>query len=149
MSKPPAADSPFWKAFHIGTRVHLALFRASGGRAGGRLGKAPILILSHVGRKTGRRRVTPLIYLDDEPNVVVVASKGGTDTHPAWFHNLMAMDTTHVELPRRRRYRVRPRVARDTERERLWSRLVSIYKGYDDYASYTDRQIPVVILEPA
>lgn len=128
--------------------MHVALFRATGGRVGGRLGQAPILLLSHVGRKTGRPRVTPLIYLDDDPNVVVVASKGGADTHPAWFLNLMAMDSTRLQLPRGRRCRARPRVARDTEREHLWSRLLGIYNGYDDYASYTDRQIPVVILEP-
>lgn len=147
MSKPPPADSPFWKVFALATRVHAALFRATGGRVGGHLGKAPILLLSHVGRKTGRLRETPLIYLDDDPNVVVVASKGGTDTHPAWFHNVMAMESTHVHLPRGRPYRARPRVVRDTERDHLWPRLVSIYKGYDDYASYTSRQIPVVILE--
>lgn len=147
-SKPPAADSPFWTVFHLGTRLHLAMFRASKGRVGGRLGRAPILILSHVGRKSGRPRRSPLIYLEDGPRVVVVASKGGTDTHPAWYHNLMAMESTDVQLPRQSRHRVRPRVARGREREELWPRLVNLYKGYGDYASFTDRQIPVVVLEP-
>jgi len=147
-SKPPVAGSPFWRVFHLATRLHVAMFRASRGRLGGHLGRAPILLLSHVGRKSGRPRMSPLIYLDDGPRVVVVASKGGTDTHPAWYHNLMAMETAQVQLPRRPRHRVRPRVARGREREELWPRLVNLYKGYDDYASFTDRQIPVVVLEP-
>lgn len=89
-----------------------------------------------------------LIYLDDDPDLVVVASKGGTDTHPAWFHNLMAMPETEVELPGGARRRVRPRVADGAERERLWARLVQIYRPYAAYATYTEREIPVVVLEP-
>ena len=148
MSKPPSADSPFWKIAHAATRLNVALFRASGGRIGGRIGGAPVLLLHHIGRRSGRARTTPLLYLDDEPNIVVVASKGGTDTHPAWFHNLMAMDSTEIELPGRHRRRVRPRVAESAERDVLWSRLVELYKPYADYATYTHRRIPVVILAP-
>lgn len=149
MAKPPPASSPFWKVFHAATRLNIALFRASGGRVGGRLGGAPVLLLHHVGRRSGTAMTSPLIYLDDGRDVVVVASKGGTDTHPAWFHNLMAMRTTEVELPGRRRRRVVPRVADAAERETLWPRLVELYRSYADYASYTDRTIPVVILTPA
>lgn len=149
MSKPPSADSPFWKVFHAATRLNVALFRASGGRVGGRIGVAPVLLLHHVGRQSGKDRTAPLLYLDDAPNIVVVASKGGTDTHPAWFHNLMAMDSTEVELPGRHRRRVRPRAAEPAERDALWPRLVELYKPYADYATYTNRRIPVVILAPA
>ncbi len=130
MSKPPSADSPFWKIVHVATRLNVALFRASGGRAGGRIGGAPVLLLHHIGRRSGRARTTPLLYLDDEPNIVVVTSKGGTDTHPAWFHNLMAMDSTEIELPGRRQRRVRPRVAESAERDvRLHLRLAGVHQG--------------------
>jgi deazaflavin-dependent oxidoreductase (nitroreductase family) len=151
MPKPPDADSPFWKVFNVLTRVNTAVFRATGGRLGGRIpfGRARICVLHHVGRRSGEQRATPLIYLDDEPDVVVVASKGGTDRHPAWFHNLMAMDTTEVELPGGHRRTVRPRVAEGSERERLWPLVVDVYKPYADYATYTTREIPVVVLEPA
>ena len=88
------------------------------------------------------------MYLDDDADVVVVASKGGTDTHPAWFHNLMAMSETEVEVRGERR-RVRPRLADAEERARLWSRLVALYPPYEEYQSFTSRKIPVVVLEPA
>jgi F420H(2)-dependent quinone reductase len=149
MPKPPPPDSPFWKAWEGLTRVNIALFRATGGRVGGAIGKARILLLHHVGRRSGKERVAPLIFLEDGPNVVVVASKGGVDRHPAWFHNVMAMGETEVELPGRERRRVRARVAEGEERARLWPRLVGIYKPYDSYQTYTTRTIPVVVLEPA
>lgn len=147
--KPPPADSFFWTLFHAATRLNIALFRASAGHVGGRICGAPVLLLHHVGRRSGRARTTPLLYLSDDPDVVVVASKGGTDTHPSWFHNLTAMDSTEIELPDHRRLRVRPRVAEPTEREALWPRLVELYSGWADYASYANRAIPVVILTPA
>lgn len=148
VAKPPPANSRFWKVFHAATRLNVVLFRVSGGRVGGRIGGAPVLLLHHVGRRSGVAMTSPLLYLDDSPNVVIVASKGGTDAHPAWFHNLMAMDTTEIELPGRQRRWVRPRVAEATEREALWTRLVDLYRGYADYASYTDRAIPIVVLTP-
>ena len=151
MPKPPPPESSFWKLWEGFTRLNIALFRATGGRLGGRLPgtKARICILHHVGRKSGARRQSPLIYLEDGSNVVVVASKGGVDKHPAWFHNVMAMDATEVELPGGGRRTVRPRVAAGEERARLWPALVGIYKPYADYATYTTREIPVVVLEPA
>ncbi len=71
------------------------------------------------------------------------------DAHPAWFHNLTAMTTTEVELPGGEHRQVRPRVAEGTERARLWERAVQIYPPYATYATYTERTIPVVVLEPA
>ncbi|HEV3000814.1 MAG TPA: nitroreductase family deazaflavin-dependent oxidoreductase [Solirubrobacteraceae bacterium] len=149
MPKPPPADSRFWKVWEVGTRANVALFRLTNGRVGGRLGKAPILLLHHVGAKSGRHRVSPLIYVPDGDRVVVVASKGGVDRHPAWFHNLRAHPDTEVELPREGRVRVRARVAADDERERLWPRAVAVYKPYADYQTYTERKIPLVVLERA
>ena len=151
MPKPPPADSKFWKVWEVGTRLNIALFRATKGRVGGKIpgSKARICIVHNVGRKSGQKRETPLIYLADGDNVVIVASKGGVDKHPAWFHNVMAMDAVEVELPGGGRKRMRPHVAEGAERARLWDALVGIYKPYADYQTYTSRQIPVVVLEPA
>src|SRR3712207_1624973 len=147
MPKPPPPDSPFWKAWELGAGMHRRLYRLTGGKVGGKIGKAPILILHHVGRKSGTKRESPLIYVPDGDRCVIIASKGGVDKHPAWFHNLMAAGETTIEVGPDRR-RVRPRVAEGEERERLWQRAVEIYKPYADYATYTSRQIPVVVLEP-
>ena len=151
MPKPPPPDSKFWKVWEVGTRINIALFRATKGRVGGKMpgSDARICIVHHVGRKSGQKRQSPLIYLADGDDVVIVASKGGVDKHPAWFHNVTAMDVVEVELPGGERRRTRPHVAEGPERERLWKRLVEIYKPYADYQTYTERQIPVVVLEPA
>jgi deazaflavin-dependent oxidoreductase (nitroreductase family) len=129
--------------------LNKALFRATRGRLGSTFRGSPVLLLDHVGKRTGQPRTSPLIYLEDTPNLVVVASKGGTDEHPAWFHNLMALDSTEVELPGGVRRRVRPRVADGAEREALWRRMVALYRPYAAYQSYTQRRIPVIVLEPA
>ncbi|ASO20173.1 Deazaflavin-dependent nitroreductase [Actinoalloteichus hoggarensis] len=130
-------------------RFNKWLFRRTKGRRGGTFLGAPVLLLDHVGRRTGQARTNPLIYLDDAPNLVLVASKGGIDVNPAWFHNLMAMSTTEVELPGGVRRRVRPRVAEGEERAALWERVIVLYPPYADYAKRTERLIPVIVLEPA
>ena len=150
MPKPPAPSSRYWKLHRNLARFNTFVFRKTGGRVGGSFfGGAPVLLLNHVGRRSGQARTSPLIYVDDSPRLVVIASKGGVDAHPAWFHNLMAMATTEVELPGGDRRRVRPRVAEGAERDRLWERAVAVYKPYAAYAGYTEREIPVVVLEPA
>src|SRR4051812_13500254 len=147
MPKPPRSSSPLWKLVNVGAGLNVHLYRASGGRIGGRMQKARVLLLHHVGRKSAKKRVTPVLYLPDGENLVIVASKGGTDKHPAWFHNLMSAPETTVEVGREKR-RVRAHRATEEERAALWPRLVEIYKSYEAYQSYTDRQIPVVVLEP-
>ena len=146
MPKPPPADSRFWKLFEVLTTVNIHVFRATGGRIGGSFGKAKILLLHHVGRKSGKERVSPLLYLGDGDRIVIVASKGGSEKHPAWFHNLMANPDTLVELPREKRS-VHAREATDAERADLWPKLVDMYGSYEDYQAYTDRKIPLVVLE--
>jgi deazaflavin-dependent oxidoreductase (nitroreductase family) len=146
--KPPPAASRFWKFFNAGARVNVAVFRATKGRVGGRLKQLPILLLHHVGRKSGQSRVSPVLYLADGDKLVIVASKGGTDKNPAWFHNLVATPETEVELKGGERRRVRARRATGTEREAYWPRLVEGYRDYADYQRHTDRVIPVVVLEP-
>ena len=134
------------------TRAHVGVFRASGGRVGGRMPVtgSPILLLHHVGAKSGKRRVSPLIYVPDGENAVIVASKGGVERHPAWYHNLRAHPDTVVEVPREGRRRVRARTSGGAERERLWDKAVDFYAGYQTYQGRTGgRRIPVVVLEPA
>ncbi len=145
---PPPASSPAWKLFNGFGRLQVRLMRLTRGRVGGKLMGVPVLVLHHRGRRSGQERETPLMYLDDGADVVVVASKGGTDTHPAWFHNLMAMPETEVEVGGEH-HRVRPRLADDEERARLWPQLVELYRPFEEYQTFTSRKIPVVVLEPA
>jgi deazaflavin-dependent oxidoreductase (nitroreductase family) len=126
---------------------HAAVYRASGGLIGHRVpGFAPSLLLDHVGAKSGKRRTSPLVYGVDGENLILVASKGGYPTHPAWFHNLMANPDTTVQVGSRRRP-VHARAATAQERERLWALMLGVYGGYEDYRRRTDREIPLVVLE--
>jgi deazaflavin-dependent oxidoreductase (nitroreductase family) len=107
-----------------------------------------MLLLDHVGAKSGTRRTSPLLYIPDGENLVIIASKGGFPKHPAWFHNLNANPDTTVQVGRERRP-VHARVATTEERERLWPTVVSEYRSYADYqARSKGREIPLVILEP-
>ena len=145
---PPQASSPFWTVFNALGRLQVWLMHLTRGRVGGKLMGVPVLVLHHRGRRSGQARETPLMYLKDGADLVVVGSKGGTDTHPAWFHNLMAVSETEVEVGSERR-RVRPRLADAEDRARLWPRLVELYPPYEKYQSFTSRKIPVVLLKPA
>jgi deazaflavin-dependent oxidoreductase (nitroreductase family) len=127
---------------------HVWIYRLSGGLIGHRIpGAPPMLLLNHVGARSGARRTTPLVYVSDPPNVVIVASKGGYPQHPAWYHNLLANPDVEVQIGTEHR-RVQARVASEAERERLWPMAVATYSGYRDYQQRTDRQIPLVVLEP-
>jgi F420H(2)-dependent quinone reductase len=129
--------------------LHTAVYRASGGRLGHRLPGVPgkMLLLDHVGAKSGKRRTSPLLYVEDGEDVVVVASKGGFPKHPAWFHNLKANPETTVQIGAEHR-KVRACVASPDERERLWPMAVRGYRGYEDYqARSKGREIPLIILE--
>jgi F420H(2)-dependent quinone reductase len=130
--------------------LHTWLYRTSGGRIGHRVpGLGPsMLLLDHVGAKSGARRTSPLLYFDDGENAVIVASKGGYPKHPAWFHNLLANPDTTAQIGRERRP-VHARVATPEERERLWPKVVAGYPTYADYQTRSKgREIPLVILEP-
>jgi F420H(2)-dependent quinone reductase len=129
--------------------AHTALYKASGGRIGHTAPGLPtMLLLDHVGAKSGKRRTAPLLYFRDGDDLVIVASKGGYPKHPAWFHNLKANPETSVQVGREKRA-VRARVASEAERERLWPMAVRSYRGYRDYQERSKgRTIPLVILEP-
>ena len=129
------------------TRVHRFLYRVSGGWIGGRVGGVSVLLLANVGRKTGRRRETPLLYIEDESRWVVVASNAGDDRNPAWWLNLSSNPDAEIRV-KTERYKVRARRASPEEEARLWPRLDAAYRRYPDYRRRTHREIPVVILEP-
>lgn len=106
-----------------------------------------MLLLDHIGAKTGKRRTAALVYLEDGRNLAIIASKGGYPKHPAWFHNLMAHPDVTVQVGKHRR-NVRARLASGEERARLWPRAVKAWSGYRTYQERTEREIPVIILEP-
>jgi len=129
------------------SRVHKALFRSTGGRVGKRLVENDMLLLTTVGRKTGRAHTVPLLYLADGDRLVVIASYGGRDNYPEWYLNLRVRPEVTVELPGKKMEMV-ARTADPDERADWWPRIVDAYDGYATYQSRTDRVIPVVFLEP-
>jgi deazaflavin-dependent oxidoreductase (nitroreductase family) len=127
---------------------HARIYRLTNGVVGHRVPGFPhMLLLDHVGAKSGTRRTTPLVYVDDGRDVVIVASKGGYPKHPAWYHNVLANPDTMVQIGSERR-RVHARLATGEERPRLWPMAVATYPGYAGYQERTDREIPLVVLEP-
>jgi len=127
---------------------HARIYRLTGGRLGHRVpGVPPFCLLDHTGARSGKARTTPLIYVEAGDTLFLVASKGGYERNPAWFHNLMAHPDTSVQIGPES-HPVHARKADPAERERLWPKAVETYPGYATYAKRTDRQIPLVILEP-
>jgi len=137
-----------WGLLRRAMQGHTAIYRATGGRIGHRVpGAPPMLLLDHVGAKTGTHRTSPLVYGEDGSNLVLVASKGGYPKNPAWYHNLLAHPDTTVQVGSRRRD-VHARVATSGERPRLWALMVGVYSGYQAYQRRTAREIPLIVLEP-
>jgi F420H(2)-dependent quinone reductase len=138
-----------WPVLHRLAGVHTLAYRASGGWIGHTAPGLPtMLLLDHVGAKSGTKRTSPLLYFRDGDNAVIVASKGGFPKHPAWYHNLVANPDTSVQV-KGERVPVHARVAKPEERDRLWALAVRGYRGYDDYAARSKgREIPLVVLEP-
>jgi deazaflavin-dependent oxidoreductase (nitroreductase family) len=136
-----------WPLLHRAMGAHTAVYRGSGGLIGHRIpGVPPMLLLEHVGAKSGKHRTHPLAYVRDGDDLVIVASKGGYHRHPAWYHNLRANPDTKVQVGRENRD-VRARLATAEERPRLWKKAVEVWPGYDGYQKRTDREIPLVVLE--
>lgn len=129
------------------TGLHSFLYRLSGGAIGGRFRGSPVLLLKTVGRKTGKERTTPLLYLKDGETVVLVASNGGAPTHPTWWLNLQAHPDAEIEIGRQH-MKVVAKQATAEEHQRLWPRLVAMYADYAAYQQKTSREIPVILLGP-
>lgn len=137
-----------WPVLRRLAGAHATVYRATSGLIGHRLpGAPPMLLLDHVGAKTGTLRTTPLVYVTDGPDIVVVASKGGHPRNPAWYHNLLANPDATIQIGSTRRD-VSARLATPDERDRLWPKAVAVYSGYRDYQARAAREIPLVILEP-
>ena len=131
---------------HAMSRVNIALYRRTGGKVFGRVGKAPILLLTTTGRRSGAARTTPLLYLRDGERIAVVASYGGRPSHPAWYLNMSSKPEVEVQV-KRDRFTATARTATPEERGRLWPLLVTMYPSYAAYERRTSREIPVVLLE--
>lgn len=151
-----AASSQFinQRGMYLGrrsTKLHVALYRRSGGKVGAHLPgwpEARIVLVDHTGTRSGVMRTSPLMYHRDGDAVAVVASKAGQPTHPAWFHNLQAHPDTRIQIGSVVRD-VHARVATDEERDRLWPRFVALYPGYDFFQRHAKpRKIPIVIFDP-
>lgn len=128
-------------------KLNVPVYRLTGGRLMGKVGRAPVLLLTTTGRKSGQRRSAPVVYLADGERLSVIGSNAGNARTPAWSLNLKANPDAEVEVGRERR-RVRARVAEGAERADLWRKHNEQYAGFDDYESRTDRDIAVFVLEP-
>lgn len=152
--RPKELDSPFVpKVMKAMSQANVWIYKKTGGRIGGtwRVGSAfprgvPVCLLVTRGRKSGELRTAPLLYLEDGERVVVVASQGGLPRHPHWYLNLQKEPRVEVQIGPRV-HSMRARTATSAERALLWPRLVTLYRDFEDYQSWTDREIPVVICE--
>ena len=150
MTRPSIPDHlPEWIRDHI--RRYLESDGADGhmwdASVAGGSGLVPTLLLTTTGRKSGKQQILPLIYGEHEGAYVIVASRGGAPSHPAWYLNLTAHPKVEVQVEARR-LRARARTATAVERSALWNEMVGIYPPYADYQARTEREIPVVLLEP-
>jgi F420H(2)-dependent quinone reductase len=128
-------------------KLNVPIYRLSGGRIGGRVSGAPVLLLTTTGRRSGQARTAPVLYLADGESYVVIGSNAGHSRTPAWSLNLKANPDAEVQVGRRK-LPVSARVAEGDERAGLWRRHNEQYSGFDEYEARTDRQISVFVLEP-
>jgi deazaflavin-dependent oxidoreductase (nitroreductase family) len=128
-------------------RLNVPLYRLSRGRLMGKIGTAPVLLLTSTGRRSGQQRTAPVLYLTDAERLVVVGSNAGNQRAPAWSFNLKANPDAEVEIRGQHR-RVRARVADGEERVVLWKKVNELYEGFDSYDAQTARDIAVFVLEP-
>ena len=130
-------------------RVHRTVLALSGGRLGWSAGSMPVLELTTTGRKSGQKRSVMLTSpIQEGDSIVVVASRGGDDVHPAWFLNLQADPDVDVSFKGAPAEPMTAHVATAEERDRLWPQVTADYKNYADYQKKTDREIPLVLLDP-
>jgi F420H(2)-dependent quinone reductase len=128
-------------------RLNVPIYRATRGRVLGKVGRAPVLLLTTTGRRSGQPRTAPVVYLRDRARFVVIGSNAGNANPPAWALNLRAHPDAEVEAYGER-VAVRARVAEGEERAELWRRMTEQYAGFDAYRVRTTREIAVFVLEP-
>jgi deazaflavin-dependent oxidoreductase (nitroreductase family) len=129
-------------------KLNVPVYRFSGGRVGGRVGRAPVLLLTSIGRKSGQSRTAPMVYLADGEHLVVIDSNAGHTRTPAWSLNLKANPEAEVEVGSKR-WLVRARIAEGEERASLWRRHSEQHSGLDRYETRANRDIAVFVLEPS
>lgn len=153
---PSGLSSPTTaKILKYASKAHVAVFKLTNGRIGHkwRVGAGfrkpvPTLLLEHRGRKSGKLFTTPLLYMEDGDNYVIVASQGGMPKNPQWYSNLVADPETRIHVKGKRNLEVSARIASPDERAELWPRLVELYADFAKYQTWTEREIPVMILTP-
>ena len=123
------------------------LYQRTNGQFGGEVQGLPVLLLTTTGRKTGKKRITPLGYFEYEGNYVIIASNAGFNTHPAWFHNLKSHPQVALQI-RDKHLTASAEPADPTLRQKLWDQLVERAPGYGAYQKRTTREIPIVLLRP-
>jgi deazaflavin-dependent oxidoreductase (nitroreductase family) len=128
-------------------KFNVPVYRLTRGRVLGRVGRAPVLLLTTTGRRSGEPRTAPVVFLADGERMVVIGSNAGNERPPAWALNLEATPEAEVQV-RGRRAKVRARITEGDERDELWRRMNDQYAGFDDYRERTQRQINVFVLEP-
>ena len=128
-------------------KVMVFLYNVSGGRIGGKMGKAPVLLLTTTGRKTGKQRTLPLIYIMDGSAYVITASAGGADKNPSWFFNIRSNPQATIQV-KDAHIKVKAEVAGQEKKSELWARLVEVAPNFAGYEKRTSREIPMVILHP-
>lgn len=128
--------------------IYVFLYRLTGGKFGGRVQGLPVLLLTTLGRKTGKKRTTPLGYFEQDGCYVISASNAGYDTNPAWFHNLKDHPQVELQIGNKQLAAI-AEPANPTLRQQLWTDLVKRAPGYGAYEKRTSREIPMVLLRPA
>lgn len=148
--RPRYLNSPFTDFFAKWmSRLNTFMYRRSGGEGlGGTFQNIPVALLTTTGRKTGQPRVSPLYFLRDGDRVIVAASKVGAEKNPMWYLNLKANPKVSVQI-KREVLDLTARDASEEERAKYWPQLVKMYPSYEDYQSWTDRTIPIVVCDPA
>ena len=127
---------------------HVRVYRETNGETGYLWNGAPILLMTMIGRKSGQKRTIPIIHAKVGDKYVIIASKGGSPTHPKWYLNVSDNPNVEVQV----KGNIFPAVARTAqspEREQLWAEATKVWPNFDVYQTRTTRQIPVVVLEPA
>lgn len=127
--------------------THVFIYRFTKGKIGGKLGGNNILLLNTIGRKSGAKRTTPLVYLRDGDALIIIASNGGADRHPSWYYNLKEQEQTVIEVMGQIST-VDVHKATPEERGRLWPQIVAKHQQFADYQAKTKREIPLFLLEP-
>lgn len=128
-------------------RIHTMLMQISGGRIGNKMGGNHILLLHHIGAKSGKKYATPLAYVEDGDSYAIIASAGGQANHPGWYHNLKANPNTTIEIMGNAQS-VKAQVAPKEKRDKLWAEITAEFSQFAEYQKKTSREIPIVLLHP-